>query len=525
MATGSELDGAALFSWARRASALLQEHRQEINDLNVFPVPDSDTGSNMAHTMAAAVREVEERGLTEAGEASDIAAALAVGSVKGARGNSGVVLSQVLRGFAQEATHGRIDGDTIIRALNTSVDFVERAIAAPVEGTIVTVLRVAAEAVSADAHREGGAVLTEVARVAHEAAAEALEQTPSQLAELREAGVVDAGAMGLVLLLRALHEEVAGKLPRAEEAADSDAGGHEGCSQPGWLEVMFFAEGDIDGLEAAIAPLGDSLVVARITEDSAKVHIHSLDAGRVIEEGLGFARLSDIRLEILPPSVPFEPSEEIQRLVVAVTPPGSIAELFEQAGAVAVHPGPDLASDVAAVVRRHTPREVIFLPSNEVAPGQLAEVEQAIAAATDPAPEVETLSSVRLISGIPAVAVHDPADELRNAVETMVEAAHEMRVGQMDSAGTAGTSDAVDVGEITVTVDDETIVRAPSVPAAIYQACATMVRTNPGEIITLLLTPDDAADIDTERIEADTGASVTLYPSDGLQHVGFIGVE
>lgn len=520
MATGSELDGAALISWAQRAAALLQEHRQEINDLNVFPVPDSDTGSNMAHTMAAAVREVEERELTGAGKASDIAAALAVGSVKGARGNSGVVLSQVMRGFAQEAMHGPIDGETIIRALNTSVDFVERAIAAPVEGTIVTVLRVAAEAVSAHALGEGEADLTEVARVAYEAAAQALEHTPSQLAELREAGVVDAGAMGLVLLLRALHEEVSGDVPRTEIAESDEA--HDGCSQPGWLEVMFFAEGDIDGMEAAIAPLGDSLVVARITEDSAKVHIHSLDAGKVIEEALGFGNLSDIRLEILPPTVPFEASEEIQRLVVAVTPPGSIAELFEQAGAVSVQPGPDLAGDVAAIVRRHTPREVIFLPSNEVAPGQLAEVEQAIATSADPAPEVETLSSVRLISGIPAVAVHDPADEFRNAVETMLEAAHEMRVGQMDSAATA---DADGVGEITVTVDGETIVRAPSVPAAIYQACATMVRTSPGEIITLLLTPDDAADIDTERIEADTGASVTLYPSDGLQHVGFIGVE
>ena len=144
MAQPSRFDGARLMSWARRASDELNRRRVEINKLNVFPVPDSDTGSNMAHTMASAVAEAER--LPGDRDPRQVAEALAVGAVKGARGNSGVVLSQVMRGVAQSMADNAPGGVVIADSLAAAVRFVDKAIADPVEGTVITVLRAAAVA-------------------------------------------------------------------------------------------------------------------------------------------------------------------------------------------------------------------------------------------------------------------------------------------------------------------------------------------------------------------------------------------
>ncbi|MCO7104414.1 DAK2 domain-containing protein, partial [Pseudomonas aeruginosa] len=156
------------------------------------PVPDSDTGSNMAHTMEAAVAELDNGG--------DVADSLALGAVRGARGNSGMVLSQVLRGVAESTVDSVIDGVVFVRSLKQAVELVDRAIAEPVEGTVITVLKAAAEAAD-DAQAQSGATLHSIVSAAITAARMALERTPSQLPALREAGVVDAGGAGLVILL------------------------------------------------------------------------------------------------------------------------------------------------------------------------------------------------------------------------------------------------------------------------------------------------------------------------------------
>lgn len=181
-------DGSRLLSWARRCATELERRRVEINNLNVFPVPDADTGSNMSHTMAAAVAEADA--LSPGASARDVASALAVGSMRGARGNSGVVLSQVMRGVAQSVSDERLTGAVVAQALAAGVEFVDRAIADPVEGTVITVLRAAAAAAR---EAEAGGDLSSVATAARDAAREALARTPSQLPALRDAGVVDAG--------------------------------------------------------------------------------------------------------------------------------------------------------------------------------------------------------------------------------------------------------------------------------------------------------------------------------------------
>ena len=332
MSYPSTLDSCGLRNWATRAVGELAHRREEINALNVFPVPDSDTGSNMAHTMEAAVAELDKGG--------DVADSLARGAVRGARGNSGMVLSQVLRGVAESTVDSVIDGSVFARSLQQAVELVDRAIAEPVEGTVITVLRAAAEAADDSAVRPG-ATLHGIVSGAISAARTALERTPSQLPALQEAGVVDAGGAGLVILLESLLAEIEGST------------GHAGLPAPEEvtvLEVVFFYEGDIDALQAAIAPMGDSLVIARATEDSANVHIHSPQAGAVIETAFAKGKVTNLHLEVLP--APTEPAaeESVARRVYAAAPAGPITDLLESAGVTVVPPEKPIAAEEEDIV-------------------------------------------------------------------------------------------------------------------------------------------------------------------------------
>ncbi len=319
-------------NWATRAVGELAHRRDEINALNVFPVPDSDTGSNMAHTMEAAVAELDNGG--------DVADSLALGAVRGARGNSGMVLSQVLRGVAESTVDSVIDGDVFARSLQQAVELVDRAIAQPVEGTVITVLKAAAEAAD-NAEAQSGATLHSIVSAAITAAETALERTPSQLPALREAGVVDAGGAGLVILLESLLAEIEGST------------GHTGLPEPEpetELEVVFFFEGDINTLQTAIEPLGDSLVIARATEDSANVHIHSRQAGKVIETAFGRGEVTNLHLEVLPPHTEAASGEPIARRVFAAAPAGPITDLLASAGVSVVPPDDPIAAEHEDIV-------------------------------------------------------------------------------------------------------------------------------------------------------------------------------
>lgn len=295
-APATRLDGAGLRRWAQRAATELQRRRSEINGLNVYPVPDSDTGSNMSFTMDSA--------LAQASETPDnhVATALAMGAARGARGNSGVILSQVLRGIADSCPDSCLQAPQLRSALHSAVELSEKAIASPVEGTIISVLRACAQAAEHAAATETTEtdLLTAACDALH-AGEKALAATPSQLPELRAAGVVDAGGVGLLVLLQTLVDELEGRTePHASALATDTFVSHADQNRSHHLEVMFFFTGDVDQLEAGIAPLGDSLIIARVNDTEATVHIHSHRAGAVIEESLEHGRPSDIRLEVLP---------------------------------------------------------------------------------------------------------------------------------------------------------------------------------------------------------------------------------
>lgn len=505
----SVLDGARLLVWARSGAEALEEHREDINSLNVFPVPDSDTGSNMAYTMAAAVREAEN--VDPSAGADAVAEALAFGSIKGARGNSGIVLSQVLRGVAQAALDGELDGSSVADALTNAVTFVERAINSPVEGTIITVLREAANAARAAA--ETGE-LADVTAAALGAAEEALERTPSQLAELREAGVVDAGGTGLVLLLQVLHDSVSGESGGDRpvgSAAGSDHEHGDGHSAPGWLEVLFMFSGPLDDLESVLSGMGRSLVVARVTDTQGKVHIHTPEAGPVIEKAFAMGEVTELRLEVLPDASPLHEARRVGRLIVAVTPAGSLMDLYTQAGAVAVVPGPGVVEDLRREIVASGAHEVLVLPNGQLDSETLDAVE-AVAETDDM--EIVLLPTVRLVNGIAALAVHDPRLPLDQAAALMQEAAQEMDVADIQT-----TDDGIDVLGA-----NGAIARADDLASAIEQACTALLADG-GELITLLLAPDDATAVDSDALEEKLGAEVLVYPADGLGTLGHIGVE
>ena len=470
-----ELDGPRLHAWAARAVAELSARRAEINALNVFPVPDADTGSNMTHTMEAALAEVDR--LPADADVAAVAAALASGSVRGARGNSGLVLSQVLRAVADSAARGSVDGDSIARSLTLAVTLVDRAIAEPVEGTVITVLRaaaLAAESASGDLHA--------VATAALDAARTALANTPSQLDVLREAGVVDAGGTGFVVLLETLLAEIEGteELPQVEASPNGPAAD---------LEVTFFFVGDLDCLQARIAPLGESLVIARADDTSGRVHIHSRTAGRVIETAFSAGAVSDLRLEVLPDAPQVDAP---RRVVVAVTPPGSVAELYREAGAVVVAPGESVVSDILGQVRSSRAQELILLPNGLLDRRQLVSVERATHAFEQTFTIVPTS---RLVSGIAALSVHDPEAPIGVAAYTMTEAAAAMRTA---------------------------IVATPthSVEEATEAACRRLLADG-GEHVILLT----GTGVDVDKLDAALDVDVMAFPADGLGHLVEIGVE
>ena len=425
MSYRAELDARGLHAWAARTVEELTRRRAEINALNVFPVPDSDTGSNMAHTMEAALAEADK------GE-MDVAEALALGSVRGARGNSGMVLSQVLRGVAEATTGSRVDGAVLAAALTHAVELVDRALAAPVEGTIITVLRAASDAARAESERPG-AQLHSILVAALDAARRALAETPSQLPALREAGVVDAGGAGLVILLECLLAQVTGEEPDVQplKANERKRSTHVEAETSGSeIEAIFFYEGDLDVLQEELSSMGNSLVIARATDETASVHIHSAEVGAVIEKAYALGKVSDLRLEALPAAekVAKTTAGESARRIFAAVPDGAVKELFEKVGVQVVEPGATVGAAVAGD---------FYLPN-----GYGGDAGEAIVIPTD-----------SLVDGLAAMSVYEPHNpDTAEVVAAMGDAARSMRVGHpaeetVDAVEQASRSLLADGGE------------------------------------------------------------------------------
>ncbi|MCD2261638.1 DAK2 domain-containing protein [Dietzia aurantiaca] len=528
------LDAQGVLTWARRCVEQLAEHREEINALNVFPVPDSDTGTNLLYTMRAALdrAEGEDAWIAEGGGtagAREVAVALGRGAVHGARGNSGVILSQVLRAVGEAATFTVVDAATYRRALRTAVTLVDNALSDPVEGTIVTVLREAA----AGAGRSTATSLVEVARAAADSAADALSRTTAQLSVLRNAGVVDAGGRGLLILLDTMVGVLTGETPdRPDYGVPSDPGAGECAAGAGTessdrddaggravqastqtrYEVMYSLthsdDARADELRSALRTLGDSVVVVGDggAGDHARwaVHVHTDDIGPAIESALSLGRIVEIRVtDMLDPlgegratddavgtgsagasPAAARPTGTPTRTVAAVVRPGSLAELFTDAGAAAIDPG-DSGEGVIDAVLALEADECVVLPNGELSRAQIGSLDEAL---RDMGRHALILPTASVVQGLAALAVHDASSTLSLDGFGMADAAaatrhaHLVRAEQdaLTLVGRCAAGDLLGViGHDVALIDSD--------PVGTVCSIVDRMLTAGGELVTLLL--------------------------------------
>lgn len=282
----------------------LESNKEWINELNVFPVPDGDTGTNMTLTILSAAKEVSS---IEKPTMADLAKAISSGSLRGARGNSGVILSQLFRGFTKEiANYDVIDAQVLAAAVSRAVDTAYKAVMKPKEGTILTVAKGAAEkAMELSMETDD---LEEIIRQTIEHAEYVLSQTPEMLPVLKQAGVVDSGGQGLVVVLKGAFDAFLGKeidfeiTPKASVSVKAEVSGEEVDIKFGYCTefiVMLeknFTEKDEEEFKGYLESIGDSIVCVA-DDEIVKIHVHTNDPGLAIQKGLSYGSLTKMKID------------------------------------------------------------------------------------------------------------------------------------------------------------------------------------------------------------------------------------
>jgi fatty acid kinase len=431
--------------FAETALEALGDAREEIDALNVYPVPDGDTGTNLFLTFESAHNAMLDALGSEAG-AGDLRAAFgafARGAFLGARGSSGVIFSQLVGALCKRlSAAGPRDRSAVVlaegMALATEASYA--AVGDPVEGTILTVARAASDAAgraAADPRNRVGHVVRAAAR----AAQEALAGTPGQLRALRDAGVVDAGGRGLCVVLDAADTALTGRRPVSRRVR---LGAHAipvplptGDLTPDGpaYEVMYLLDAEderVAALRAGLARLGDSLVVVG-GDGQWNVHVHVDDVGAALEAGIEAGRPHRVRVTHFAEQVSRDSRAAATRpgrTVVAVAAGAGLGQLFEQAGATVVRGGPGRrpsTDQVVEAIQAAGTAEVIVLPNDRdsvaVAEAAARSVRQAGAA------RVAVIPTDAQVQGLAALAVHEPGRSFEQDIVDMSAAARHLRSG------------------------------------------------------------------------------------------------
>jgi DAK2 domain fusion protein YloV len=490
------LPGPALvLAWARASLTRLAAHRPELDGINVFPVADADTGTNLLLTMRAAVDAAEA-----AAEPDGIAPALARGALLGACGNSGVILSQVLRGLAEAVAAagacpaadvgGEGAAAVLADALSRGVALASAALTDPREGTALTVLAAAAAAAEAAAD-----ALVAAATAAADAAAVALRATTAQLPELGRAGVVDAGGMGVYLLLDALVGLVTDRPPAppprpgVRDPSTLIAARETGSTAYDY-EVMYLLDTSADaadGLRAQLAELGDSVAVVGDGRDLWHVHLHCNDIGAAVEAGVAAGRphrITVVRFADQPAPGRFVRERAVLMIVVG----GEVGRLARDAGAAVLERPPGAAVGEAEIVAALTgtrAHNVVLLPGD---PELVAVAERAAATVRRDGQDVLVMPTASVLQSLSALAVHDPARRSGEDVVAMAEAAAGTRVAALVVAETEALTWAgrCEPGDVLGIADGEVVLIAPDLPVGALWLAHRMLLGG-GEIVTALL--------------------------------------
>ncbi len=553
------LDASALRDWAHTAVSDLIVHIDEINRLNVYPVADSDTGANMLFTMRSALAEANAAAGADGGCVARVAAALSAGALNGARGNSGVILSQILRGVADVTASAaaeaggalpELDAAVLAAALHRGVELVIASMGGrEVPGTIVSVLRAAADAVAQCAADGLAAAIS----AGGDAAVVALEKTTEQLDVLADAGAVDAGGRGLLVLLDALRSTVAGQAPArtvyelSPRAPQPDAPAERPAPQ---FEVMYrlvdCAAAAAAALRDRLGELGDSVAIAAApaSQGGYSVHVHTDDAGAAIEAGLVAGRPSRIVVSALSSGAAGMRAGgwTRERAVLAVVDGEGAAELFESEGAFVLRPDaadPESPTNVSAhqlmrAVVDTGAAQVMVLPNGFVAAEELV---AGCTAAIGWGIDVVPIPTGSMVQGLAALAVHETGRQAVDDGYTMARAAGAARHGSVriatESALTwAGRCEPGD--GLGIAGDEVLIVAADAAAAAI--GLLDLLLASGGDLVTVLVGAGIETGGDTEAAavadllqrhvhDRHPGTELVTYRTGHRGDVLLIGVE
>lgn len=456
------------------ASTRLNKQAEYVNSLNVFPVPDGDTGTNMGMTIENGAKEVADKSASTVGE---VAAIFAKGLLMGARGNSGVITSQLFRGFSQSVKgKAELDGQALALAFQSGVEVAYKAVMKPVEGTILTVSRGAAIGAKKKAEATNDAV--EVMKAALEGAKTALAKTPDMLPVLKEVGVVDSGGQGLVFIYEGFLSALTGEYIASEDFQATPAtmsqminaehhksvAGHvatEDITFGYCTEIMvalkqgptYVKDFDYDEFRNYLNDLGDSLLVVN-DDEIVKVHVHTEDPGLVMQEGLKYGSLVKVKVDNMrnqheaqleKEEKSAKPAEEKEYAIIAVVAGEGLAEIFKAQGVDYIISGGQTMNpsteDFIKAVDQVNARNIIFLPNNKnifMAAQSAAEVLE------KPTTVIETRT---LPQGLTSLLAFDSGKTIEENHERMTAALSDVISGSVTTAVRDTTIDGLEIHE------------------------------------------------------------------------------
>ena len=456
------------------ASTRLNKQAEYVNSLNVFPVPDGDTGTNMGMTIENGAKEVADKSASTVGE---VAAIFAKGLLMGARGNSGVITSQLFRGFSQSVKgKDELDGQALALAFQSGVEVAYKAVMKPVEGTILTVSRGAAIGAKKKAEATNDAV--EVMKAALEGAKTALAKTPDMLPVLKEVGVVDSGGQGLVFIYEGFLSALTGEYIASEDFQATPAtmsqminaehhksvAGHvatEDITFGYCTEIMvalkqgptYVKDFDYDEFRNYLNDLGDSLLVVN-DDEIVKVHVHTEDPGLVMQEGLKYGSLVKVKVDNMrnqheaqleKEEKSAKPAEEKEYAIIAVVAGEGLAEIFKAQGVDYIISGGQTMNpsteDFIKAVDQVNARNIIFLPNNKnifMAAQSAAEVLE------QPTTVIETRT---LPQGLTSLLAFDSGKTIEENHDRMTAALSDVVSGSITTAVRDTTIDGLEIHE------------------------------------------------------------------------------
>ncbi|WP_312251612.1 DAK2 domain-containing protein [Streptococcus parasuis] len=456
------------------ASTRLNKQAEYVNSLNVFPVPDGDTGTNMGMTITNGAKEVADKPASTVGEAAQI---LSKGLLMGARGNSGVITSQLFRGFGQ-SVKGKVelDGKDLAQAFQHGVEVAYKAVMKPVEGTILTVSRGAATAALKKAEETDDAI--EVMRATLDGANGALKKTPDMLPVLKEVGVVDSGGQGLVYIYEGFLSALTGEYIASEEFEATPAvmseminaehhksvAGHvatEDITYGYCTEIMvalrqgptYVKEFDYEEFRNYLNDLGDSLLVVN-DDEIVKVHVHTEDPGLVMQAGLQYGSLVKVKVDNMREQHEAQvekegsfqkPAEQKEYAIIAVAAGEGLTEIFKSQGVDYVISGGQTMNpsteDFLKAIDLVNARNVILLPNNK----NILMAAQSAAEATEVA--VKVVETKTLPQGFTSLLAFDPSRDLDSNAQAMTASLADVKSGSITTAVRDTTIDGLEIHE------------------------------------------------------------------------------